>query len=143
MMPKKMTRTNMKAAVKEDQLSFEQALKRLEDIVSQLEGAEAPLEQALALYEEGVGLARFCSRQLKAAERKVELLEDKNNELRGRSFLHEPEKNNKNTMRTELAEEGEDEEEEIEEFEEEYEEDGSGVAKEEINDQDEEQERLF
>jgi exodeoxyribonuclease VII small subunit len=69
--------------------SFEKALDRLEAIVSQLEGAEASLEKALALYEEGVGLSRFCSQQLKTAERKVELLEDKNNELRGRPFAHE------------------------------------------------------
>ncbi|MCK5241155.1 exodeoxyribonuclease VII small subunit [bacterium] len=69
--------------------SFEKALERLEDIVSQLEAAEAPLEKALVLYEEGVGLSRFCSQQLKSAERKVELLEDKNNMLRGRPFVHE------------------------------------------------------
>jgi exodeoxyribonuclease VII small subunit len=64
--------------------SFEKALHRLEEIVSQLEQADAPLDKALGLYEEGVKLARSCSRQLQAAERRVEILEDKNGELRGR-----------------------------------------------------------
>ncbi|MCK5218916.1 exodeoxyribonuclease VII small subunit [bacterium] len=67
--------------------NFEEALHRLEELVSQLEHAEAPLETALALYEEGVGLARFCSRQLKAAERRVEILEDKNGRMESRPFL--------------------------------------------------------
>jgi exodeoxyribonuclease VII small subunit len=65
-------------------LSFEKALHRLEEIVSQLEQADAPLDKALGLYEEGVKLARLCSGQLRAAERRVEILEDKNGELRGR-----------------------------------------------------------
>lgn len=67
-------------------LSFEEALRRLEEIVSQLERGDAPLDSALQLYEEGVRLSRFCSRQLKEAERRVELLEDKNGELTGRPF---------------------------------------------------------
>lgn len=69
--------------------NFEKALERLEDIVSQLEGAEAPLEKALVLYEEGVRLARFCSEQLKAAERRVEILEDKGGVLRGRPLAEQ------------------------------------------------------
>jgi exodeoxyribonuclease VII small subunit len=67
-----------------DAPSFEKALHRLEEIVSQLEQADAPLDKALGLYEEGVKLARLCSGQLRAAERRVEILEDKNGELRGR-----------------------------------------------------------
>ncbi len=68
-------------------MNFEEALHRLEELVSQLERAEAPLETALALYEEGVGLARFCSQQLKTAERRVEILEDKNGRIESRPFL--------------------------------------------------------
>lgn len=74
-------------------MNFEEALHRLEELVSQLERAEAPLETALALYEEGVGLARFCSQQLKAAERRVEILEDKNGRMESRPFSSsEPER---------------------------------------------------
>jgi exodeoxyribonuclease VII small subunit len=67
--------------------SFEKALARLEEIVSQLESAEVPLEKALAWYEEGVGLARFCAEQLKHAERRVEILEDTGQKLVSRPFL--------------------------------------------------------
>jgi exodeoxyribonuclease VII small subunit len=67
-----------------EKLSFEAALHRLEEIVSQLEQADAPLDKALTLYEEGVKLSRLCSQQLQDAERRVEILEDKNGQLRGR-----------------------------------------------------------
>ncbi len=72
-------------------LSFEAALHRLDEIVSQLEQADAPLDKALTLYEEGVTLARFCSKQLQDAERRVEVLEDKNGQLRGRPLVDDPE----------------------------------------------------
>lgn len=66
--------------------SFEESLGRLEEIVSRLERGDAPLDSALKLYEEGVRLSRACAAQLKDAERRVEILEDKNGELRGRPF---------------------------------------------------------
>lgn len=66
--------------------SFEQALKRLEEIVGQLESGEVPLESALKLYEEGVKLSRLCTQQLQDAERRVDLLEDRDGELRARPF---------------------------------------------------------
>ncbi|NTV53334.1 MAG: exodeoxyribonuclease VII small subunit [Candidatus Firestonebacteria bacterium] len=72
-------------------LSFEKALHRLEEIVSQLEQADAPLDKALGLYEEGVKLSRLCSGQLQAAERRVEVLEDKNGSLRGRPLVDDQE----------------------------------------------------
>ena len=53
---------------------FESALKSLEDIVSQLEGGELTLDRALALFEEGVRVSRFCHNKLEEAERKVETL---------------------------------------------------------------------
>ena len=54
--------------------SFELALKELEAIVKQLETGEAKLEEALALFERGVKLSRFCSQKLEEAEKKIELL---------------------------------------------------------------------
>ncbi|HUG43412.1 MAG TPA: exodeoxyribonuclease VII small subunit [Acidobacteriota bacterium] len=53
---------------------FEQALKRLEEIVAELEKGELPLERSLELFEEGVRLSKFCSERLDEAERKVEIL---------------------------------------------------------------------
>ena len=53
---------------------FEQALKRLEEIVADLEKGELPLEKALELFEEGIKISRLCGERLEEAERKVETL---------------------------------------------------------------------
>ncbi len=53
---------------------FEQALKRLEQIVDSLEGGALSLEESLKVFEEGIKLARLCARKLEEAERKVEIL---------------------------------------------------------------------
>lgn len=55
-------------------LDFEGSMARLEEIVSLLERGDAPLEQAMALFEEGAKLLRECTRQLDQAEQKVTLL---------------------------------------------------------------------
>lgn len=52
-------------------INFEQAMKRLEEIVTALERGEAPLEESLALFEEGSKLLRQCSIMLDKAEQKV------------------------------------------------------------------------
>ena len=53
---------------------FESNLKQLEEIVSKLEGGDLTLDQAMALFEEGVKLSRFCNAKLEEAEQKVEIL---------------------------------------------------------------------
>ena len=55
-----------------DQLSFEDALKRLEEIVRTLEKGEAPLDQSIELYQEGDKLKRHCEARLKAAQARIE-----------------------------------------------------------------------
>lgn len=55
----------------EKKLTFEQAAARLEEIVAQLEAGEQPLEQSLALYEEGAKLMKQCTALLDKAEQKV------------------------------------------------------------------------
>nr|MBO2507566.1 exodeoxyribonuclease VII small subunit [Bacillota bacterium] len=60
---------------------FEQALAALEKIVDRLEREDLSLEQALALFEEGIGLARFCSQRLDEAERKIELLVEQHGQV--------------------------------------------------------------
>ncbi len=57
-----------------DQPDFEQALKRLEEIVHQLEEGELGLNEALERYEEGVKLLRQSYDLLQRAERRIELL---------------------------------------------------------------------
>ncbi|NBI65236.1 exodeoxyribonuclease VII small subunit [Pseudoflavonifractor sp. 60] len=55
-------------------LDFEGSMARLEEIVSLLEKGDAPMEQAMALFEEGARLLRECTAQLDEAEQKVSLL---------------------------------------------------------------------
>ncbi len=52
-------------------LSFEQSLSRLDEIVRHLEKGDLPLSESLALYEEGTGLIKQCSKMLDDAEQKV------------------------------------------------------------------------
>ena len=54
--------------------SFEEALKRLEEIVQRMESGDLALEDSLGLFEEGVRLTRVCSQRLDEAEKKIELL---------------------------------------------------------------------
>ena len=56
------------------EVEFEVALKKLENIVENLEGGDLSLEAALKHYEEGVKLADICSKRLSEAEKKVEVL---------------------------------------------------------------------
>ena len=57
-----------------DKLTFEDALKRLEIIVTALEDGEMPLDKSLQAFEEGIGLVKICEAQLKDAEQKVNVL---------------------------------------------------------------------
>ena len=56
------------------EIKFEDALKKLEKIVSELEGGELSLDESLKRYEEGVKLSRILSKELDAAKKKVEVL---------------------------------------------------------------------
>lgn len=57
-----------------EQLSYEQAFAELEAIVAALETEEHSLEQALALFERGQALARYCAHLLDQADLKVQQL---------------------------------------------------------------------
>ncbi|HEX9870185.1 MAG TPA: exodeoxyribonuclease VII small subunit [Candidatus Tectomicrobia bacterium] len=72
--------------------TFEGSLKRLEEIVAQLEGNALALEQSLQIFEEGVKLVRFCTGRLDEAERRIEiLLTDKDGRLHAEPFPEGPE----------------------------------------------------
>jgi exodeoxyribonuclease VII small subunit len=69
---------------------FEEALQKLEAIVTQMEEGDLPLEETLKAFEEGVRLARFCASKLDEAERKVEkLMRDQAGKLQTTSFSEE------------------------------------------------------
>lgn len=59
----------------DEQLSFEEALNRLETIVQTLEAGGLTLEEALSLFEEGMRLAQICSERLDTAELKISQLQ--------------------------------------------------------------------
>jgi len=74
------------------EIRFEDALKRLEEIVDTLEKGELSLEKSLKIFEEGVKLSRVCNKMLDKAEKKVEMLmQNKNGELETRPFEPEEE----------------------------------------------------
>lgn len=61
-------------------IKFEQAMKRLEEIVKLLEEGNLSLDEAIELYEEGVKLSRVCNNILKSVEKRVVLIEKLNEE---------------------------------------------------------------
>ena len=56
---------------------FEAAIAELESIVKKLEEGDLALEQSLALYERGVHLSKYCHARLEAAEKRIELLNER------------------------------------------------------------------
>ena len=60
-------------------MTFESALSRLEEIVRAMESGSAALDSSLALFEEGVGLVKFCTKALDTAEQKVKILQKDEN----------------------------------------------------------------
>ncbi len=61
-------------AKKPSKQSFEDVIKRLEQIVEALERGDVPLDEALNLYEEGIQLSRSCAERLKEAELRIKKL---------------------------------------------------------------------
>ncbi len=57
-----------------EKLSFEEALKKIEQILKQLENKDIDLEEAISLYEEGLRLIHFCEEKLKKARTRVEVI---------------------------------------------------------------------
>jgi exodeoxyribonuclease VII small subunit len=54
------------------ELSFEDAMRELEEVVNRLDAGDVPLEESIALYERGAALKAHCEAKLKAAEERVE-----------------------------------------------------------------------
>ena len=71
--------------------SFETSLEELEKVVKELEEGDIPIEQALALFEKGIGLSESCRKQLEEAETRVEILLKKNGKVPAEPFGPEKE----------------------------------------------------
>lgn len=75
------------AEKKEDELTFEKGLARLEQLVEALESDELNLDKSLSLFEEGIKLARNLNKKLDQAEKRLELLlKDDSGELVSENF---------------------------------------------------------
>ena len=57
--------------IKIEDMSFEQAMNELENVVTSLEGSQIALDDSIAMYERGAALKAHCEAKLKAAEEKV------------------------------------------------------------------------
>lgn len=67
-----MAKTQRPQSNGDEEMDFETALQRLEEIVEQLEGGELGLEEALEKFGEAMRLATYCDKKLREAEAKVE-----------------------------------------------------------------------
>jgi len=56
------------------EIKFEEALKKLEKIVEDLEKGDLSLDEALKKYQEGIELARLCTQRLDNAKKKIDVL---------------------------------------------------------------------
>ncbi len=75
-----------------DELSFEEALVRLEEIVDKLESGDVPLELAIDMFQEGMRLANRCNIKLENIESKIETLIEKDGEFIKKPFTLEEDK---------------------------------------------------
>jgi len=69
------------------EMSFEDAIDRLEEIVDLLESGENPLEKSLELFEEGIGLVKLCNKKLETVENSVKILINNNGEMEEKDFI--------------------------------------------------------
>ena len=63
--------------MKEKEMKFEDAMKKLERIVQELEDGNLGLEESLKRYQEGIGLSQFCTKKLNEAQKTVQVLSKK------------------------------------------------------------------
>lgn len=76
-----------------DKLNFEDAMKRIDQIVARLEDPTLKLDESLAIYEEGVSLVSFCRKKLEEAQRRITCLSpNENGEMVEQIFVAEEEK---------------------------------------------------
>lgn len=62
------------------QIKFEEAMQQLEEIVTNLEQGDVPLEEALEQFQKGVGLSKICKETLQNAEKTLTKMVDENGE---------------------------------------------------------------
>ena len=75
--------------MKKEDLSFEELIKRLEEVTNKLEKEELNLDESVELFEEGMNLSKKCNETLENAEKKITILLEQNGELKEEKFSAE------------------------------------------------------
>ncbi|QUH26639.1 exodeoxyribonuclease VII small subunit [Serpentinicella alkaliphila] len=70
-----------------NQKSYEEAVKRLEEVIELLEGKDVTLDDSLKLFQEGIELYRFCNGKLTEVEEKISLVIETNKGYEEKSFM--------------------------------------------------------
>ena len=68
------------------ELSFEQALANLEEIIQRMESGEAPLDSLVTNYQNGIRMLKFCRKKIESAEMKIRKVQEKDGELIEKKF---------------------------------------------------------
>ena len=76
----------MSMAKKHKELTFEESLKKLEEIIDQLESGEIDLEKSVELYEKGMVLKNNCDEKLKKVELQIKKIKLENNKIKKEDF---------------------------------------------------------
>lgn len=69
-----------------DNLSFEEALSNLEEIIQRMESGEAPLESLVTHYQTGVKMLKLCREKIECAEMKIKEVQEKDGALVEKDF---------------------------------------------------------
>ncbi|MCY9375458.1 exodeoxyribonuclease VII small subunit [Bacillus sp. T17B1] len=76
---------------KNENMTFEDAMKGLESIVSKLEEGDVPLEQAINYFQEGMALSKMCHEKLQKVEKQMDFILKEDGELAPFSVQEEDE----------------------------------------------------
>ncbi len=74
---------------KENKINFESELKKLENIVAELEKGELNLDESVTKFEEGIKISKECNKMLEEAEKKITILLEKDGTLEEENFVSE------------------------------------------------------
>lgn len=76
---------------KDENITFEEAMKGLEGIVAKLEEGDVPLEQAITYFQEGMALSKMCHEKLQKVEKQMDFILKEDGELAPFSVQEEDE----------------------------------------------------
>lgn len=75
--------------MKEEKKSFEEEIKKLETIVTELETGDLSLDDSVKKFEEGINISKECNKMLETAEKKITILLENDGEIAEESFVSE------------------------------------------------------